>query len=115
LIAGQIIWIDFRRDALPKEPNKLRPGIVVEDGGLFVEAFPNVVVVPCTTRLTFDVLDLCVELPPDERNGFDRTNWAIAHRVTTASKSRIVKETAYHVSPQHLALIQTRISETIGR
>ena len=115
MIAGQILWIDFRGDARPKEPNKLRPGIVVEDSALFASAYPNVVIVPCTTALTFEVPDLCVQIEPDERNGFDRVNWAIAHNVTTASKARIVKETAYHVSPQQLAEIRARIIETLGR
>jgi len=114
MIAGQILWIDFRKDALPKEPNKLRPGIVVEDSGLFALEFPNVVVVPCTTALTFEVLDLCVQIEPDKHNGFDRVNWAIAHNVTTASKARIVKETNYHISLQHLAEIRARIIETLG-
>lgn len=114
MTAGQILWIDFRKDALPKEPNKLRPAIVVEDSGLFASGFPNVVVVPCTTALTFEVVDLCVQIEPDERNGFDRVNWAIAHNVTTASKARIVKQTAYHVSPQHLAEIRALIAETLN-
>jgi mRNA-degrading endonuclease toxin of MazEF toxin-antitoxin module len=113
MIAGQILWIDFRRDALPKESNRLRPGIVVEDCGLFSSAFPNVVVVPCTTALTFEVPELCVQIEPDGCNGFDRMNWAIAHNVTTASKAHIVKETAYHVSPEHLAEIRARIIETL--
>jgi hypothetical protein len=43
-----------------------------------------------------------VQIAPDERNGFDRINWAIAHNVTTASKARIVKETDYFISPEHL-------------
>ncbi len=114
MIAGQILWIDFRKYARPKEPNKLRPGIVVEDSTLFVSAFPNIVVVPCTTALTFEVIDLCVEIEPDESNGFDRVNWAIAHSITAASKARIVKETNYRVSAQHLAEIRGRIGETLG-
>jgi mRNA-degrading endonuclease toxin of MazEF toxin-antitoxin module len=99
---------------VPKEANKLRPGIVVEDSGLFASGFPNVVVVPCTTSLTFEVIDLCVQIEPDEHNGFDRVNWAIAHNVTTTSKARVVKETDYHVSPQHLAEIRARIAETLN-
>jgi len=114
LKAGQILWIDFRKDALPKEPNKLRPGIVVEDSDLFAAAFPNVVVVPCTTALTFEVSDLCVQIVPDEGNGFDRVNWAIAHNVTTASKARIVKVTDFSISAKDLAEIRTRIVETLG-
>ena len=35
LRAGQIVLADWRGDALPKEPNKRRPAVVVEDDGLF--------------------------------------------------------------------------------
>src|SRR5690348_3092731 len=34
LSAGQIVLADWRADALPKEPNRLRPAVVVEDDGL---------------------------------------------------------------------------------
>jgi mRNA interferase MazF len=112
--AGQILWIDFRKDARPKEPNKLRPGIVVENAALFAPDFPTIIVVPCTTALTFEVMDLSVEIEPDESNGFDRVNWAIAHNITSASKARILKETDYRVSPEHVAQIRQRIIETLG-
>ena len=42
---GQIVIADWR-DALPKEPNKLRPAVVVEDETLFDPAYPNVILVP---------------------------------------------------------------------
>jgi hypothetical protein len=114
-LPGKSFGLIFVETLWPKEPNKLRPGIVVEDSGLSAWKFPNVVLVPCTTALTFEVRDLCVQIEPDLRNGFDRMNWAIAHNVTTASKARIVKETDYHISPQHLAEIRERIIETLGR
>ncbi len=34
LTAGQIVLVDWR-DALPREPNKRRPAVVVEDSELF--------------------------------------------------------------------------------
>jgi mRNA interferase MazF len=34
------------RDALPKEPNKLRPAIVVEGSELFDPDYTNVILVP---------------------------------------------------------------------
>jgi mRNA-degrading endonuclease toxin of MazEF toxin-antitoxin module len=40
--AGQIVLVDWR-DALPKEPNKRRPAVVVEDRGLFDDAYPNLI------------------------------------------------------------------------
>src|SRR6516164_8375077 len=36
---GQIVIVDWR-DALPKEPNKLCPAVVVEDETLFDPAYP---------------------------------------------------------------------------
>jgi mRNA interferase MazF len=41
LCAGQIVLTDGRGDALPKEPNKRRPTVVVEDDGLFAPSYPN--------------------------------------------------------------------------
>ena len=48
LRAGQIVLADWRGDALPKEPNKRRPSVVVEDDGLFAPAYPNAILVPLT-------------------------------------------------------------------
>ncbi len=45
--AGQIVIADWR-DALPKEPNKLRPAVVVEKELLFAPNYPNVILVPLT-------------------------------------------------------------------
>lgn len=36
LRGGQIVLADWRGDALPREPNKRRPAVVVEDERLFV-------------------------------------------------------------------------------
>jgi mRNA-degrading endonuclease toxin of MazEF toxin-antitoxin module len=72
-----------------------------------------VLVVPCTTSLTAEVPSLCVEIEPDDTNGFDRPNWAIAHGVTSASKRRIVRETTYFISPQHLSEIRSHIAEAL--
>ena len=45
--AGQIALADWR-GALPKEPNKRRPAVVVEDDGLFAPGYPNTILVPLT-------------------------------------------------------------------
>lgn len=47
---GQIVLVDWR-DALPKEPNKRRPAVVVEDAELFHPSYPNVILVPLTADL----------------------------------------------------------------
>jgi hypothetical protein len=39
--AGSIVVVDWRGDALPHEPSRLRPAVVVEDDELFPEEYPN--------------------------------------------------------------------------
>ena len=114
MIAGQILWLDFRRDAVPKEANKLRPAIVVEGSNYFDARFPNLVVVPCTTRLTYEVPALCVRIDPSESNGFDRLNWAVAHALMSVSKRRVVEVTENRVSDQLLAAIRKCLLVTLG-
>lgn len=58
LHAGQIVLADWRGDALPKEPNKRRPAVVVEDDGLFAPAYPNVILVPLTEDAALAIPDL---------------------------------------------------------
>ena len=65
---GQIVVADWR-DALPKEPNKLRPAVVVEDEALFDPAYPNVILVPLTEDLRLAISDLSVEIDPTPQNG----------------------------------------------
>jgi mRNA-degrading endonuclease toxin of MazEF toxin-antitoxin module len=66
--AGQIVLADWR-DALPKEPNKLRPAIVVEDDALFDAAYPNAILVPLTEdpRLAIAELSVVIEPTPEKR------------------------------------------------
>jgi mRNA interferase MazF len=40
--AGDIVIVDWCGGALPKEPNRLRPAVVVEDDTLFDPAWPNI-------------------------------------------------------------------------
>ena len=47
--AGDIVIVGWRGGALPEEPNRLRPAIVVEDDALFDPDYPNVLVVPMTS------------------------------------------------------------------
>ena len=60
LHAGQIVLADWRGDALPKEPNKLRPAVVVEDDGLFAPSYPNAILVPLTEDANFAIRELSV-------------------------------------------------------
>ncbi len=69
LRAGQIVLADWRGDALPKEPNKRRPAVVVEDDGLFAPSYPNAILVPLTEDPALAIPDLSVAIPPTAENG----------------------------------------------
>lgn len=69
LRAGQIVLADWRGDALPTEPNKRRPAVVVEDDGLFAPGYPNVILVPLTEDVTLAIPDLSVAITPTAENG----------------------------------------------
>jgi mRNA interferase MazF len=113
LLAGRIVVADLR-DALPKEPNKIRPCVIVEDSDLFDPDYPNVIVVPLTTDTSFVIQELAVEIPPTPANGCTSTSYAVAHSVVTISKQRIGKETPSSVTDEQLALIRRRIAESVG-
>lgn len=111
---GQIVLIDWCGDALPKEANKLRPCIVVEDCALFDEAYPNVIVVPMKTEIGTFISALSVKIAPNESNGCKVACYAVAHAVVTASKSRIVNRTDRFVTRAQLLAIRGFIAESSG-
>ncbi len=106
--AGQIVVADWR-DALPKEPNKLRPAVVVEDEALFDAAYPNVILVP----LTEDIPDLSDAIVPSAENGCSKPCWAVSHLVATTSKARL-RATASRITPEQLAAVRRQIARAIG-
>ncbi|ACI99704.1 type II toxin-antitoxin system PemK/MazF family toxin [Rhodospirillum centenum] len=112
LSPGQIVLVDWR-DALPKEPNRRRPAIVVEDADLFDPAYPNVILVPLTDDPGLAIPDLCVDIQPSAENGCSKPCFALAHHVTTTSKHRITV-TGSHVSASQLSQIRHRIALAIG-
>ena len=58
LRAGQIVLADWRGDTLPKEPNKRRPAVVVEDDGLFSTVYFNTILVPLIDPAALFIPDL---------------------------------------------------------
>lgn len=110
--AGQIVIVDWR-DALPKEPNKLRPAIVVEDSDLFDPTYPNTVLVPLADDPALAIAELSVRIDPTPENGCAKPSYALAHHVTTTSKVRI-QGTGSRITPQQLTEIRQRIVLTIG-
>jgi mRNA-degrading endonuclease toxin of MazEF toxin-antitoxin module len=112
--AGQIVLVDWRGDALPKEPNKLRPCIVVEDDELFDETFPNVLIVPLTDSADFLIPSLAVTIHPTAENGCAQTSHAISHSITVASKKRVAQITSARITELQLQQIRNQIAECIG-
>jgi hypothetical protein len=69
LKAGQIVLADWRGGALPKQPNKRRPAIVVEDDSLFVPGYPNAILVPLSDDATLIIPDLAVPIQTEAELG----------------------------------------------
>jgi mRNA interferase MazF len=111
-VAGQIVVADWR-DALPKEPNKLRPAIVVEDNGLFDPAYPNVILVPLTEDSRMAIADLSLAIEPTPENGCTNRCYALSHCVATTSAKRL-RPTRSAVTPEQLRTIRRQIGLAIG-
>ncbi len=112
--AGQIVLVDWRGDALPKEPNKLRPCVIVEDDGLFDEGFPNVLIVPLADSNEFLIASLTVTIDPTPENGCAKTSYALSHSITVASKQRIMRAPSTRITNAQLVQIRSQIAECIG-
>jgi mRNA interferase MazF len=109
---GQIVIADWR-DALPREPNKLRPAIVVEDPELFGPAYPNVILVPLTEDRQLGMPDLSLAIDPTPDNGCTKRCFAISHFVTATSKRRVTA-TESRVLPEQLRAIRHQIAMAVG-
>ena len=110
--AGQIVVADGR-DALPKEPNKLRPAVVIEDDELFDAAYPNVVLVPLTDDARLAIPDLAVAIDSTPANGCTKRCWALSHCVATASARRL-SPTHSAITAEQLATIRRQVTLAIG-
>jgi mRNA interferase MazF len=109
---GQIVIADWR-DALPKEPNKMRPAIVVEDTELFGPSYPNVILVPLTEDRRLAMPDVSLAIDPSPENGCTKRCYAIAHSVITTSKRRVTA-TDSRISREQLEIIRRQIALAIG-
>ncbi|WP_067975282.1 type II toxin-antitoxin system PemK/MazF family toxin [Mycolicibacter icosiumassiliensis] len=111
--AGSIVVVDWRGGALPQEPGRSRPAIVVEDHELFPDDYPNILVVPLTRDEGLAHRSFAERIEPTPENGADATSWALAHHVTSVSLRRVTP-TASRVSAVQLASIRKRIAVSIG-
>jgi len=109
---GQIVVVDWR-DGLPKEANKLRPAVVIEDSELFDSAYPNVILVPLTEDASMVVAELSVRIDPTLENGCTKTCFAVSPLVAGTSQAR-VRGTASRITMEQLGRIRRQVVETIG-
>jgi mRNA interferase MazF len=110
--AGQIVVAEWR-DALPREANKRRPAVVIEDTRLFAPGYPNVILVPLTEDASMAIADLSVRIDPTPENGCTKTCFAMSPLVTGTPKAR-VQATRSRITAQQLADIRHRVAEAIG-
>jgi mRNA interferase MazF len=110
--AGQIVIADWR-DALPKEANKLRPAVVIEDAELFSPVYPTVILVPLTEDAGMVLAELSVQIDPTQENGCTKTCYAVSPLVTGTSKLR-VRSTGSRITPEQLARIRRQVATAIG-
>jgi len=109
---GQIVLVDWR-DALPREPNKLRPAIVVEDGELFGPSYPNVILVPISEDRDIAPPPLSLVIDPTGENGCSKRCYALSAYVAATSKQR-VRPTQSRILPTQLDAIRRQIALAIG-
>ncbi len=113
IAAGFIVIADWRGGALPKEPNRLRPAVVIEDHDLFDPSYPNLIVVPLTSDAGLAIPGLSVIIEPTPENGCAARCYALAPSVTSVSASR-VRATEYFIQTDQLAELRRRVAEAIG-
>lgn len=111
--AGSIVVVDWRAGALPQEPGRLRPAIVVEDHELFPDDYPNVLVVPLTRDGGLAHGSFAERIEPTAENGAETTCWALAHHVTSVSLRR-VRPTGSRVTTDQLSSIRSRLIVALG-
>ena len=110
--SGQIVVVDWR-DATPKEANKLRPAIVVEDDDLFPPQYPNIMLVPLTEDVGLAAPDLHVPLEPTRENGCTKKCYALSALLTATSMRRI-KSTPAKITDSQLHQIRRQIAYALG-
>lgn len=112
-VAGAIVVADWRGDALPKEPNKLRPAVVIEDTLLFGADYPNVILVPLSSDPALAIPGLSEPIEPTPENGCTQRCFALAPYVACTSKGRI-RPTPCRITDEQLQRIRRQVAEAIG-
>jgi mRNA-degrading endonuclease toxin of MazEF toxin-antitoxin module len=113
LSAGDIVIADWRGDPLPKEPNKLRPAVVIQDETLFAPDFPNVLLVPLSDDETLAIPGLTEPIAPTAENGCTKLCFAISPFAASTSVARL-RTTSSRITAAQLAHIRRQVAEAIG-
>lgn len=113
LAAGSIVLVDWRSGALPREPTRIRPAVVVEDHDLFPDDYPNTIVVPLTRDEGLAYPSFAERIDPTPDNGGIATSWALAHHLTSVSLRR-VQSTNGHITDAQLHALRQRIAFALG-
>lgn len=111
--AGTIVLVDWCIGAIPHEPTRVRPAIVVEDHELFPDAYPNTLVVPLTRDAGLAYPTFAERIEPSPESGAEATSWALAHHVTSVSLARI-RPTDSCVSSEQLDNLRRKIALALG-
>lgn len=111
--AGDIVIADWRGDALPKEPNKRRPAVVIEDTALFAPDYPNVILVPLSEDASLVIPGLAEPIEPSAGNGCTKRCYALAPFVACTSVARVLG-TRSRITPDQLDHIRRQVALTIG-
>jgi mRNA interferase MazF len=98
---------------LPKEPNKRRPAIVIEDEGLFGPTYPNVILVPFTEDAGLAIPGLTEPIEPIAEKGCTKRCFALAPFVACNSAAP-VQATPSRITAVQLARIRRQVAEAIG-
>lgn len=111
--AGFVVLVDWRVGAVPREPTKIRPAVVVEDHELFPDSYPNTLVVPLTSDESLAYAAFAERIEPTPENGGDTISWALAQHVTSVSLQR-VQTTRSCITSDQLASLRRRIALALG-
>ncbi|MGH7093893.1 MAG: type II toxin-antitoxin system PemK/MazF family toxin [Stellaceae bacterium] len=98
---------------MPKEPNKLRPAIVVEAAGLFGPNYPNVILVPLADDPGLAIPGVSLLIEPTPANGCTKRCYALSHCVAATSVRRLTG-TRSHVESEQLREIRRQIAFAMG-
>jgi mRNA-degrading endonuclease toxin of MazEF toxin-antitoxin module len=113
VIPGQIVIVDWR-DAIiaTREPNKLRPGIVVGAESFFDGQLRFNVVVPLTGDVTLAIAGASTRIDPAPENGCVKPSYALAWCVQTVPHVRITT-TDSHIESHLLRAIRRQIAACV--